>query len=211
MAPVGNRTPPLGEVIEEHVDAALERLRVAQPARVESFDAASMRADIQPLLRAPIHLDTGEIEWAQLARISNVPVLMPFAGGRRVRLPVAVGDIVLVVFCDFNLDQWKAGAGQADPLGVVEPSVYGMHGLSGAVAIPGLLSPGGAGTDSIEVQADGTVVVNGGSSRVARSGDPVKVTIPINTFLVAATGGVFNSAPVDVTGTIQDGAPGFKA
>lgn len=51
------------------------------------------------------------------------------------------------------------------------------------------------------------VIINGGSLNVARKTDPVKVTIPASTFLIAATGGgTLNPDPVEVDGTIQDGA-----
>jgi len=46
----------------------------------------------------------------------------------------------------------------------------------------------------------------GGAPFAARVGDPVRVTIPIGSFLIGATAGVLNPAPVDVTGTITGGS-----
>jgi hypothetical protein len=54
------------------------------------------------------------------------------------------------------------------------------------------------------------VVLQGGTNGVARKTDTVKVTIPIGTFLVAATGGSPNPAPVEVTGEITDGSSKVK-
>ncbi len=42
---------------------------------------------------------------------------------------------------------------------------------------------------------------------IGRVGDSVQVTIPPGSFLVAATAGVLNPAPVNVTGTITSGSP----
>lgn len=55
-----------------------------------------------------------------------------------------------------------------------------------------------------------TVTMQGGTNGVARKTDTVKVTIPIGTFLVAATGGSPNPAPVEVTGEITDGSSKVK-
>ena len=53
---------------------------------------------------------------------------------------------------------------------------------------------------------------NDGTLESARNTDPVKVTIPIGTFIVSVSGGsgapavgVLNATPIDVNGTIQDG------
>lgn len=46
----------------------------------------------------------------------------------------------------------------------------------------------------------------GDGNAAARAGDAVRVTIPIGTFLTAASGGVLNPAPVEVDGTITAGS-----
>ena len=51
-----------------------------------------------------------------------------------------------------------------------------------------------------------SAAIAGGGPAAGRVGDAVKVTIPEGTFLTAATGGVLNDAPVDVTGTITAGS-----
>lgn len=66
---------------------------------------------------------------------------------------------------------------------------------------------------------DGTVVVDGdkielgegAAKAVSREGDAVRVTVPIGTFLVAATAGVTNVEPVLIDGTIQAGSSKVKA
>ena len=66
---------------------------------------------------------------------------------------------------------------------------------------------------------DGTVVVDrdkielgeGAAKAVSREGDAVRVTVPIGTFLVAATDGVTNAVPVLIDGTIQAGSSKVKA
>jgi hypothetical protein len=67
------------------------------------------------------------------------------------------------------------------------------------------------GNIKITAGSGANVVVNGGNADVGRVGDQVQVTIPTGSFLVGATGGTFNPAPVTVNGTITAGAPNFKA
>lgn len=59
-----------------------------------------------------------------------------------------------------------------------------------------------------EIEVGGVVRIQGDSSapRAAREGDPVRVTVPPGTFLVAADAGVLNPDPVDVDGTITGGS-----
>jgi hypothetical protein len=162
-----NRTPTLGEVIAAHITVALEQLRVAQPARVESYNDAAGTVEVTPLLRRPVHLDDGSVQWVQLPRLPSVPVCSPSAGGRRVKLPISTGDVVLLVFCDFGIDGWKAGEGTTDPLGVVTPATLGTHQVADAIAIPGLFNPlGAAPLPAIEIQADGNVILAGGGQGV---------------------------------------------
>lgn len=53
---------------------------------------------------------------------------------------------------------------------------------------------------------NGKIEINSNGEKAARKGDRVKVSIPAGSFLIAASGGVLNPAPVDVEGTIQDGS-----
>lgn len=66
------------------------------------------------------------------------------------------------------------------------------------------------GKMTIDAAPGQDVVVNGGTLRVARKTDPVKVTIPSNTVIVAVAGGTLNASPIVLDGTIQDGAERFK-
>jgi hypothetical protein len=55
------------------------------------------------------------------------------------------------------------------------------------------------------------IVFDNGTQAIARQNDTVRVTVPPGTFLVAASGGSFNPAPVQLDGTITAGNSKFKA
>jgi hypothetical protein len=60
----------------------------------------------------------------------------------------------------------------------------------------------------------GTIVLNGGASKVGRVGDPVRVTIPALSILVPSLTTPFfvpNPLPVTLDGTITDGVSSVKA
>jgi len=68
--------------------------------------------------------------------------------------------------------------------------------------ITGYVGKGGPGFVPVELD----LASSGGAPKAARVGDAVRVTIPIGSFLTAASGGVLNAAPVDVDGTITAGS-----
>ena len=185
---MNTRNPTLREVVTGHIADALAQLRVSMPGRVESYDASACTVDVVPQLRRPVRQETGELAWVALPKVSAVPVLMPMAGGRRVKLPVAAGDIVLLIFSDFSMDDWKSGAGADDPLGVVTPLQVEGHQVADAIAIPGLFNPVSPGaSDSIEVQDDGTVIVNAGTTKIGPgAGSTVEVGSATSTIKLGA-------------------------
>jgi phage gp45-like len=62
------------------------------------------------------------------------------------------------------------------------------------------------GNVKIDAASSQNIVLNGGTLQIARSTDPVKVTIPPATVIVAVAGGTLNADPIVLDGTIQSGA-----
>lgn len=127
-----SRNPTLAAVLNDFKASMFADMRVAVPARVERYDAATQLIDAKPLLRDTFTTEEGEREIVSLPVITNVPVVFPGAGGFRLTFPVAVGDTVLLVFADRSIDTWLAQGGE------VSPTDERHHHLSDAIAIPGL-------------------------------------------------------------------------
>lgn len=197
-------SPDLKDVIEERIQTALSNLRVAQPGRVESYDVSKATVEVTPLLRVPQPQSDGTIKWISLSRLPSIPLLFPLrAGGRRATMPVKVGDIVLLIWCDFNLDDWKSGAGVNDPAGVVTPRYFAGHALPDAIAIPGLFDPvtNAPPTDDISIAADGTITLAGGNKNVARATDPVSAATTMSTW-ISAVHALLNGSGAAVKGPL---------
>lgn len=91
------------------------------------------------------------------------------------------------------------------PDGQVGEAVTGMP-LSGGRMPPAAAQ---ATTTNLVICAASVVVTDaagGGELPAARKTDPVKVTIPSNTVVIAATGATLNPTPIELDGTIQDGS-----
>ena len=188
------RSPTLGETLNRGAARQISRIRVALPARVETYDAATQQVSVQPLIQDGYTDEAGERQADRLPVIPHVPVVFPGAGGFRVTFPIAVGDTVLLVFSSSSLDQWLALGGEVDP------KDDRRHDLSDAIAIPGLrdfahaltsaptstMSIGKDGGPTIEIGAD---IQAGGSSALAVASDLSTLKSAISGAAVAAGDG----------------------
>lgn len=119
----------MAQVVREQVREYAGELRVCMPARVVTYDADTYAASVQPLLRRRFYRAPRAV---LLPIINGVPVTHPRTKSALIRLPVAAGDIVTLVFADRSLEAWLAGDG-AD----VDPADTRQHHLSDAYAILG--------------------------------------------------------------------------
>lgn len=182
-----HKLPDLKDVIQDHIQDALINLRVSQPGRIESYDSAKGTVEVTPLLRVPEFQRDATVQWVGLPRLPSVPILYMHAGGRRIKVPITVGDIVLLIWCDFNIDDWKAGAGADNSIGLVTPKYYPGHSLPDAIAIPGLLNPlnKNAIHEDIAIASNGTVSIGEGADASILRGEDTKAwaDVHLHTFV----------------------------
>lgn len=159
-------TPTLGAVMNAAIRERMAGLRVALPGRVLAYDADKRRAEVQPLIAEASIDEAGERVVEPAPVIVDVPVIMPGAGGVRVKFPVSVGDTVLLVFASSAIDRWLA-AGGTD----VDPGNDRHHELTDAIAIPGLDSFVDVGDASpmIEFTATGQIQAGGDKALALKS------------------------------------------
>lgn len=130
------RTPSLVNVLEAFVGQALEDVFVALPGIVESYDSETQTASVKPALKRPYTNIDGTEGADDLAIINDVPVLHWRGGGIFMSFPIEKGDMVLLVFCDNEIDEYVVSGGT----GPVEPVSLRSHDISDAVAIPGFFT-----------------------------------------------------------------------
>ena len=173
---MSDTTPSLAAVARAALDNRLGGFYVALPGRVESFDPATYRVYVQPLVRESYLDEAGEQQTEHLPVIPEVPVGLPGSGGVRVKFPISAGDEGLLVFASCSLDRWLSVGGEVDP----EDDRRGS--LSDAVFIPGFtggpLGPGNA-SPQIEFTAGGQIHA-GGSESLATKADLQAVVDQLN-------------------------------
>lgn len=129
---MSNSSPSPETVIRRAIRVALRQVRVALPGRVESYDAKTCQADVQPLIMEAQPQPDGSLKTALLPVVPHVPVLFVGGGGSRLTFPVKAGDTCMLVFSSSSLDRWLALGGEVDP------QDDRHHHLTDAIAIVGL-------------------------------------------------------------------------
>lgn len=156
--------PTLSEVIKKAIDQTLINIHTSMPGVIESYDPATGLASVKPSLKRKY---AGETESTEYPVVSGVPVIFPRVANAFLRVPVAKGDNVLLVFSERSLDKWMEKGG------AVAPEDPAKFGLNDAVAILGLypktdpLSPNGSntsleiavGSSWIEIKSDGSIYI----------------------------------------------------
>lgn len=122
-------TPTLAEVIAGAMESRLSELHVALPGRIDSYDASTQKARVQPLIRKKF---IGADQAVSMPIINNVPVVFPRTANAIISMPISKGDNVLLLFSERSMDNWLSTGGEADP------GVTRKHDISDAIAIPGL-------------------------------------------------------------------------
>ena len=107
--------PTLTEVLGAILDTWADQVHTAMPGKIMSYDHATQTAYIQPQLGLGLPV------------IPSVPVVWPLVYG-----DLSVGDTVLCIFCEADIDLWRSQGEAGEPLD------RGKHGLHSAVAIAGL-------------------------------------------------------------------------
>ncbi|OOF85141.1 Gp138 family membrane-puncturing spike protein [Rodentibacter ratti] len=176
----------------------LEDINVALPAKVVSYDAATVRVVAKPAI--PKRLASGEV--LGTPQIVNVPVMFPMAdiGGAvaQITLPVKPGDGCFLIFSQRSLENWLSGSSDA-------PDDPRMFDLSDAFCFIG----GNAKSPS----ADGEnlcIKYGSGSIKIAPSGDitidapSTTINAPTNTINgdVQINGAVSTSSTITAQGDI---------
>lgn len=127
-----SHSPTLPEVLNALRDGIFRDLHVAMPGRVESFDAVTNTADVQPMVREIAEGPDGAPVPRALGILTGVPVMFPGGGGLRITFPIAQGDMVLLVFTDRSIDAFLNQGTESAPVD------QRRHALPDAVAYPGL-------------------------------------------------------------------------
>ena len=129
-----NREPEIAESLEAIFGATLNELHTALPARVERYDSANQRADVKPVFLRVFLDEDGNEQAYEYPILTDVPVHFPRGGRAFIHLPIASGDLVLLVCAQRSLDRYL----ETDGKQVIDTQDARRHHISDAVAFAGL-------------------------------------------------------------------------
>lgn len=116
-------------LLNDAVENRLKSLRTQTPGIIQSFDASTGRAEIQPAIKSVL-VTGGETRFVALPKVINCPIGNLKAGGFVVTLPVKAGDECMICFTERSLDAWiKFGD-------IRQPNDLRLHSISDAYFIP---------------------------------------------------------------------------
>jgi hypothetical protein len=154
-------TPSDRDITHAEIEHYLGNLHTCMPGVVQKVYTAEGKqfVDVLPTLqRRVVNEDDEEVDEAY-PLIPHVPLAFWRGGSFFVSLPIAAGDIVMLMFAERSLDTWieQAKRGSSKP---IAPGDVGMHPLDGAIALPfqpackqGLLQ--GASSANLVIGVDG--------------------------------------------------------
>jgi hypothetical protein len=175
-----SRNKTLADVFQRALDSFSSRIRVGMPGRIESYDAATQRASVAPMVDdVQVDEDTAERTVTSFPVVNGVRVIFPGSGKFRVTFPVKAGDLVWLSFGDRSLAEFLSGDGTRS----TTPLDPRQHDGSDAVAFPGFATFGAPlaapPDDALTIGLDGGIQISigttdirlaGGSTPVAKEG-----------------------------------------
>lgn len=116
------------DILNTYIEQAISKINVLLPAKVVKYDFTKQKVSVKPLINKVF----GDDSFLELPIINNVPLMFPASGGASITMPVNVGDIVELRFCQGSLEEWLNNGTESTP------DDSRSHDLTDAIATPGL-------------------------------------------------------------------------
>ena len=116
-------------VITRAISQGKADMHTGMPAKVESYDAATQKVSVQPVIKG--RYEDGETFDEPI--IPDVPLCYPSGAGYMITWPLEKGDYVMLVFAERSIDEWLDQGGDGK-----EAQSLRRFDAADAVAIPGI-------------------------------------------------------------------------
>lgn len=196
------------EAVRTALDGFQARVWTALPAILQSFDATTMTASVQPSIQGKLkNIATGAFRDVNLPLCTECPVIFPGGGGFVLTFPLLLGDEGLLVFASRCIDAWHQNGG------VQTQAEFRMHDLSDGFFIPNVFSvpkvPASISTHSVQLRSnDGLSYVEMASGHICNIVAPggINITGPFTAGGVTISGGnVTGVGNIDLSGYVKAG------
>jgi hypothetical protein len=109
------RPRTLPELLRKSSRATVNELHTCLPGKVAAWDATKNLADVELQVSLSTWDDDQNRTYEDPPVLPAVPVVWPRAGGFVITLPLAVGDMVLVIFSETSTAEWRATGQKSKP------------------------------------------------------------------------------------------------
>ena len=151
-APLQSQIGGEQQFMQAIMDGASEKIRVALPGTILSFDPDAVTCTVQPAIKGYESDAEGAKKSVSISVLVDVPVVFPRGGGCSLTFPVRAGDECLLVFADRCIDFWWQSGGEQEPVS------QRTHHLADAFAIVGPQSQAkkisGVSTSATQLRSD---------------------------------------------------------
>jgi phage baseplate assembly protein gpV len=177
----------MNDLLSMAVNNRLEGLYVTLPAKVVSYDNATQKAVVQPLIKhRDRDGDNNTLGLVDMPVISGVLVIQPATPEGCVFFPIKAGWNVLLHFCSKSIDNYLDGSGESP----VDPQDYRLHQYSDCFATIGMSTFSNAlGSDPSDFVIRFNVGTANENKVALHANGDVTVDTPTK-FIVNATGNV---------------------
>lgn len=136
---MSTRTPQLADIIRQAIEDRLVDVHTMLPGRIDSYDATTQKADVEPLIARLQSTVDGDIA-EDLPIIPGVPVVFPRTQAFKLTMPVQEGDRCMLVFCESSTEGYQVGQGRQGTSSAIkqtDPDTFARHNLTDPVALLG--------------------------------------------------------------------------
>lgn len=182
MPKMNERTKDNIELWQRFRDSIGIDLRVAAPGIIQSVNYARQTCTVQLAIREKLNFD-GNLEWAEIPVLPDVPFFIYSGGGYCLTLPVQPGDDCLVVFGDNCMDAWWQSGGVQNQIERRRHDLSDGFAIVGFRSQPQVVSGYSAGTAQLRNAAGDTYIEIAGSTINIRAAGGVNIngnTIKLN-------------------------------
>lgn len=188
-----NRSPSPDTVITRAIDAFLRNnVFTTEVGVIESYDATTCTASVQPLVMRAIQSENGT-QFVRQTVVDDAPVAFLGGGDARLTFPIKRGDECLLLVPSRSGDRWSAFGGEVDPQDtrhhhITDAIVLVTVGLSPATFLP-------AHATATVLESDDLRLADKDATEAALQGDTFLSTLHTLLNVISAQVGVSGTVP----------------
>ena len=145
-------------------------LRVAAPGIIQGVDFEHQTCTVQLAVRERLNYD-GDLQWADIPVLPDVPFFIYSGGGYCVTLPIQPGDECLVIFGDNCMDAWWQSGGIQNQVEMRRHDLSDGFAIVGFRSQPNTVSGYSSGAAQIRnASGDACIEISGSTINIRASG-----------------------------------------